>query len=63
MGRNADQVVSVLAFQSDDLSLTPVGVYIFSVKSVLDKKENKQKEARVGPIFDIFFCRIDPAFH
>ena len=43
------QVVSVLAFNSDDPSLKTTEVYSFSVKFVLEKNENKQKEAGVSP--------------
>ena len=51
LGRGGCQVVSVLAFCSDDLSLNPAEAYSFSVKYVFEKNENKQKEARVGPFF------------
>ena len=40
-------MVSVLAFYSDDLSLIPLESTIFSVKVVVEKNENKQKEAKV----------------
>ena len=39
-------MVSVLAFYSDDLSLIPMESTIFSVKVVVEKNENKQKEAK-----------------
>ena len=45
------QVVSVLAFYSDDPSSIPAEVYNFFCKIVVEKDENKQKEAGVGPIF------------
>ena len=45
------QVVSVLAFYSDDPISNPAEAYSFSVKFVLQKNENKQKEAGVGPCF------------
>ena len=44
-------VVSVLAFYCDDPSSNPAGVYNFSVKIVVKKNENKQKEAGDGPFF------------
>ena len=44
-------VVSVLAFYSDDPSSIPAEVYNFFCKIVVEKNENKQKEAGVGPIF------------
>ena len=49
LGRGGGQVVRVLAFYSDDLSLNPAEAYTFSVKFVFEKNENKQKEAGVGP--------------
>ena len=43
-------MVSVLAFYSDNKGLDPAEAYsFFSVKLVLEKNENKQKEAGVGP--------------
>ena len=39
------QVVSVLAFNSDYPSSNPAESWKFSVISVLEKNENKQKEA------------------
>ena len=41
-------VVSMLAFDSDDILLTPS---VFSVKFVFRKNENKQKRCRGRPIF------------
>ena len=41
--------VRVLGFYSDDPSSNPADVYSFSVKFVLEKNENKQKEAGVRP--------------
>ena len=41
MGRGGGQVVSVLAFYSDDPSSNPAEVYNFSVKIVIEKNENK----------------------
>ena len=43
-------MVSVLAFYSDDPSSIPAEVYNFFCKIVVEKNENKQKEAGVGPI-------------
>ena len=46
MGRGGGQVVSVLAFYSDNPSLNPARVYNFSVKVVVvEMNGNKQKEA------------------
>ena len=50
-GRGGGQVVSVLAFYSDDPSSNPAEVYNFSVKIVIEKNENKQKRGRGWPIF------------
>ena len=51
MGCGGGLVVSVLASYSDDPSLIPAEVYNFFCKIVVEKNENKQKEAGVGPIF------------
>ena len=48
-GRGGGQVVSMLAFNSDDPSLNPLTSTIFTVNIVIEKNENKQKEAGVGP--------------
>ena len=45
-------MVSVIAFYSDESSLNPTDAYIFSVKFVFEKYENKQKEAGVGPFLN-----------
>ena len=50
-GRGGGLVVSVLAFYSDDPSLIPAEVYNFFCKIVVEKNENKQKEAGIGPFF------------
>ena len=50
MGCGGGLVVSVLAFYSDDPSSIPAEVYNFFCKIVVEKNENKQKEAGVGPI-------------
>ena len=39
----------MLAFYSNDPNSNPAEVYNFSVKLNLEKNENKQKEAGVGP--------------
>ena len=39
----------LLASYSNDLSSIPAEVYNFSVKIVVEKNENKQKEAGDGP--------------
>ena len=45
-------MVSVVAFNSDDSSLNPSEAYNFSVICIeFEKKENKQKEAGVIPLF------------
>ena len=41
LGRSGGQVVSVLAFYSDDLSSNPADTYSFSVQFVFEKNENK----------------------
>ena len=48
MGCGGGQVVSMLAFYSDDPSSNPADAYRFSVKFVFEKNENIQKEAEVG---------------
>ena len=48
MGSGGGQVVSVLAFYSDDPSSNPAEAYSFCVKFVFEKNENKQKEAGIG---------------
>ena len=49
MGRGGGQVVSVLAFSSDDPSSNPAEVYNFSVKLLLKRTKLNKKEAGVGP--------------
>ena len=51
LGCGGGLVVSVLAFYSDDPSSIPAEVYNFFCKIVVEKNENRQKEAGVGPIF------------
>ena len=46
-GRGGGQVVSVLAFYSDDPSSNPAE----ACEIVFEKNRNKQKEAGVGPFF------------
>ena len=48
MGRCGGQVVIVHAIYSDNPSSNPDEAYIFSVKFVFEKKENKQKEVGDG---------------
>ena len=50
MGCGGGQVVSVLAFFSDDPSSNPAEAYSFFCKIVFEKSENKQKEAGFGPL-------------
>ena len=49
MGCGGGQVVSVLAFYSDDPSSNPAEVYNFSVKLLLKRTKINKKEAGVGP--------------
>ena len=51
MSRGGGQVVSVLAFYSDDPSSNLAEAYSFSLKFVFEKNENKQNEVGVGPFF------------
>ena len=51
MGRGGGQVVSALAFYSDDPSSNPADAYRFSVQIVFEKNENKQKKGRRWPFF------------
>ena len=48
-GCGGGQVVSVLAFYSDDPSSNPAEVYNFSVKLLLKRTKINKKEAGVGP--------------
>ena len=51
LGRGGVQVVSVLAFFSDDPSSNPAEAYsFFSIKLVYEKIKNKQKVAGVESI-------------
>ena len=52
MGGGGGQVVSVLAYYSDNPSSDPADVYSFLLKFVFEKNKNKQKEAGVGPLFN-----------
>ena len=45
MGRGGGQVVSVLAFYSDDPSSNPAEVYNFPVKLLLKRTKINKKEA------------------
>ena len=49
-GRGGGQVDSMLAFYSEDLSLNPARAYNFFGRFLFEKKENKQREARIGPL-------------
>ena len=49
-GRGGCQVVSVLAFYSNDPSSNPAEAYNFSIKFVFEKNK-KTKEAGVGPFY------------
>ena len=51
LGRGGGQVVSVLAFYSDDPSWNPAEAKSVFYNIVFEKSENKQKEAGVGPLF------------
>ena len=51
VGRGGRQVVSVVAFYSDEPSSNPVEAYSFFCKMVFEKNENKQKEAGTGSSF------------
>ena len=51
LGRGGGLGVSVLAFFSDDPSLIPAEVYIFSVKLLLKRTKINKKEAGVGRFF------------
>ena len=51
LGRGGGQLVSVLAFYSDNPSSNPSDTYSFFCKFVFQKKENKQKEAGFGSFF------------
>ena len=55
-GRGGGQVVSVLAFYSDDPSSNPAEVYNFSVKLLLKRTKINKKEAGVGPFFRKMFA-------
>ena len=50
MGCGGGQVVSLLAFYSNDPSSNPAKVYSFFCNIVFEKNENKQKEAWFGPL-------------
>ena len=60
MGRGGGQVVSVLAFYSDDPSSNPAEVYNFSVKLLLKRTKINKKEAGVGPFKkNVYYCGYD----
>ena len=58
LGRGGGQVVTVLAFYSDNPSSNAAEAYSFSVKFVFENRENKQKEAGVGPCNKILIYLI-----
>ena len=51
MGRGGGQVVSVLAFYSDNPSSNPAEVYNFSIKLLLERTKINKKRGRGWPIF------------
>ena len=55
------QVVSMLAFYSNNPSSNPADAYSFSVKFVFEKNENKQNEAGVGPFKKYYWLQISLA--
>ena len=50
-GCGGGQVVSVIAFYSNDRSLNPAEAYNFFCKIVFETNKNKQKRGRVDPLF------------
>ena len=56
------QVVSMLAFFSDDPSSNLAIANIFSVKFVFEKNENKQKEAGLGQFSNMFSGKSNDVF-
>ena len=52
VGRGVGQVVSMLAFYSNDLSSNPAEVYNFFCTIDIEKNENKQKEAHLKKQID-----------
>ena len=56
-------MVSVLAFYSDDPSSIPAEVYNFFCKNIVEKNENKQKEAGVGPLLKKKIGYFIPCYH
>ena len=51
VGHGGGQVVNVFAFYSNHQSSNPAEVYsFFSEKLVIEKNENKQKDASDGPL-------------
>ena len=51
LDRGGGQVVSVLAFNSDDPIRIPQQPTVFFVKFVIEKNKNKQKNGQGWPIF------------
>ena len=58
MGRGGGQVVSVLAFNSDDPSSNPNEAYSFAVKLCLKKTKKTQKEADVVTLLKKIFLYL-----
>ena len=56
-------MVSVLAFNSDDPSSNPAGVYNFSCINCCWKERNKQKEAGNGPFLKIYLRMPNEVVH
>ena len=61
-GSGGGQVVSVLAFYSDDASSNPAEVYNFSVKLLLKRIKINKKEDGVGPFLESPFARFKKVF-
>ena len=57
-GRGGSQVVSVLAFYSDDPSSNPAEAYSFFCKIVFEKNKNEQKEAGLAHFFKRTFSLL-----
>ena len=55
MGCGGGQVVSLLAFYSNDPSSNPAKVYSFFCNIVFEKNENKQKRGRVWPTLKKYY--------
>ena len=66
-GRGGGQVVSALAFYSDDPSSNPADAYRFSVQIVFEKMKINKKKAGVGPFLKkngfMIFNKKTPTFN